>query len=164
MERSSYQSNVAPKGVPHLSSVPHAVYTAHLAREESAHRAPQRWAFDDLPSLHMQAQRQGWVSRPVSKGRQRVKAVRAYLCVAAGERDGRVRWRAGGWTAWGERGVWRWWCGGDVGDGGCGMAVEEGVAMVARGARRGGGRGGRGRSAPGRGGGARRRGREGCAP
>ena len=32
---------MAPKGVPHLSSVPHAVYTAHLAREESAHRAPQ---------------------------------------------------------------------------------------------------------------------------
>jgi len=68
VERSSYQSNVAPKGVPHLSSVPHAVYTAHLAREESAHRAPQRWAFDDLSPLHMQALRQGRVSRPVSKG------------------------------------------------------------------------------------------------
>ena len=95
VERSSYQANVAPKGVPHLSSVPHAVYTAHLAREESAHRAPQRWAFDDLSPLHMQALRQGRVSRPVSEGRQRVKAVRAYLCVAAGKRDGRVRWRAG---------------------------------------------------------------------
>jgi hypothetical protein len=29
---------------------------------------PQRWAFDDLSPLHMQALRQGWVSRPVSKG------------------------------------------------------------------------------------------------
>ena len=29
---------------------------------------PQRWAFDDLSPLHMQAQRQGWASRPVSKG------------------------------------------------------------------------------------------------
>ena len=26
VERSSYQSNVAPKGDPHLSSVPHAVH------------------------------------------------------------------------------------------------------------------------------------------
>ena len=59
---------MAPKGVPPLSSIPHAVYTAHLAREESVHRAPQRWAFDDLSPLHMQALRQGWVSRPVSKG------------------------------------------------------------------------------------------------
>ena len=75
----------------------------------------------------------------MSDGRQRVKAVRAYLCVAAGERDGRVRWRAGG--RHGASGVCGdGGCGGDVGDGGCGMAVEEGVAMVARGARRGGGR------------------------
>ena len=44
------------------------VHCAHLAREESAHRAPQRWAFDDLSPLHMQALRQGRVSRPVSKG------------------------------------------------------------------------------------------------
>ena len=44
------------------------VHCAHLAREESVHRAPQRWAFDDLSPLHMQAQRQGWASRPVSKG------------------------------------------------------------------------------------------------
>ena len=29
---------------------------------------PQRWAFDDLSPLHMQALRQGRVSRPVSKG------------------------------------------------------------------------------------------------
>ena len=32
--------NVAPKGVPPLSSVPHEMHTAHPAREESAHRAP----------------------------------------------------------------------------------------------------------------------------
>ena len=36
--------NVAPKGVPPLSSVPHEMHTAHPAREESVHRAPQRWA------------------------------------------------------------------------------------------------------------------------
>jgi hypothetical protein len=36
---------------------------------------PQRWAFDDLSPLHMQAQRQGWASRPVSEGRHtRTKA------------------------------------------------------------------------------------------
>ena len=44
------------------------MHCAHLAREESVHRAPQRWAFDDLSPLHMQALRQGRVSRPVSKG------------------------------------------------------------------------------------------------
>ena len=48
VERSSYQPNVAPKGVPHLSSVPHAVYTAHLAREESAHRDSPGVGIDDL--------------------------------------------------------------------------------------------------------------------
>ena len=34
---------MAPKGVPHLSSVPHVVHTAHLAREETVRRAPQGW-------------------------------------------------------------------------------------------------------------------------
>ena len=69
VERSSYQANVAPKGDPHLSSVPHAVYTAHLAREESAHWDSPEVGIDDLSSLHMQAQRQGRASRPVSEGR-----------------------------------------------------------------------------------------------
>ena len=105
---------------------------------------PPGVGIDDLSALHTLAQRQGWGSRPVSDGRQKVSA-------RHWNTHGDCTHMAGGWTAWGERGVWRWWCGGDVGDGGCGMAVEEGVAMVARGARRGGGRGGRGRSAPGRG-------------
>ena len=35
------------------------VHCAHLAREESARWAPQRWALDDLSPLRMQAQRQG---------------------------------------------------------------------------------------------------------
>ena len=73
-ERSSYQSNVAPKGDPHLSSVPHAVHTAHLAREESAHGDSPGVGIDDLSALHTLAQRQGWGSRPVSDGRQKVSA------------------------------------------------------------------------------------------
>ena len=62
------KQNVAPKGDPHLSSVPHGC-TAHTWHGRSRLTGtPQRWAFDDLSPLHMQALRQGWVSRPVSKG------------------------------------------------------------------------------------------------
>jgi hypothetical protein len=49
--------------------VPHGVYTAHLAREELAHGDSRRGGHLMIsPPLQMQAQRQGWVSRPVSKG------------------------------------------------------------------------------------------------
>ena len=89
------------------------VHCAHLAREESAHRDSPGVGIDDLSALHTLAQRQGWASRPVSDGRQKVSA-------RHWNTHGDCTHMAGGWTAWGERGVWRWWCGGDVGDGGCG--------------------------------------------
>ena len=46
MERRDHRTSLMwhRKGDPHLSaSVPHAVHTAHLAREETARRAPQGW-------------------------------------------------------------------------------------------------------------------------
>ena len=58
MERSSYQSKVAPKGVSHLSSIPHAAHTAHLAREEADHGDSPEVGVDDLSAQNTLAQRQ----------------------------------------------------------------------------------------------------------
>ena len=57
------------KGDPHLSSVPHAVHTAHLAREETVRRAPQGWVLMISPLAYAGAAAGMGVAVGVGRGK-----------------------------------------------------------------------------------------------
>ena len=97
VERSSYQANVAPKGDPHLSSVPHGC-TAHTWHGRSRLTGtPQGWALMISPLAYAGATAGMGVAAGV--GRQACRQARSQggesVPVSGGERAGQV----GGGTA-----------------------------------------------------------------